>query len=38
MNRVHARTSHPIRPDPARAEFHRAVICWTADDGTGHPG
>ncbi|KAI3895541.1 hypothetical protein MKW92_027463 [Papaver armeniacum] len=36
--RVHARLSHPIKTDPARPEFHRAVIRWTKNDGSGNPG
>ncbi|CAA6659812.1 unnamed protein product [Spirodela intermedia] len=38
MQRVQARTSHPLRADPGRPEFHRAVIRWVADDGCGRPG
>ncbi|XP_078434389.1 molybdopterin biosynthesis CNX1 protein / molybdenum cofactor biosynthesis enzyme CNX1 (CNX1) [Wolffia australiana] len=36
--RVQARICHPIRADPSRAEFHRAIIQWAANDGSGHPG
>lgn len=36
--RVHARLLHPLRGDPHRQEFHRAVIRWVPDDGSGRPG
>jgi gephyrin len=32
------RLSHPLREDPHRTEFHRAVIRWVLDDGSGRPG
>ncbi|OEL31921.1 Molybdopterin biosynthesis protein CNX1 [Dichanthelium oligosanthes] len=38
LQRVHARLSHPLRADPHRTEFHRAVIRWVLDDGSGRPG
>ncbi|XP_047066434.1 molybdopterin biosynthesis protein CNX1-like [Lolium rigidum] len=38
LQRVHARISHPLRADPHRPEFHRAVIRWVLDDGSGRPG
>ncbi|CAL5014364.1 unnamed protein product [Urochloa decumbens] len=38
LQRVHARLSHPLRSDPHRTEFHRAVIRWVLDDGSGRPG
>lgn len=36
--RVHARIAHPIKGDPFRPEYHRAVLKWARDDGTGRPG
>ncbi|KAK9734658.1 hypothetical protein RND81_04G155200 [Saponaria officinalis] len=36
--RVHARLEHPIKTDPARPEFHRAIIKWKFNDGSGSPG
>ncbi|XP_057441545.1 molybdopterin biosynthesis protein CNX1 isoform X2 [Lotus japonicus] len=36
--RVHARLQRPIKTDPFRAEYHRATIIWTDNDGTGSPG
>uniref|UniRef100_A0A0E0DJI3 Molybdopterin biosynthesis protein CNX1 n=1 Tax=Oryza meridionalis TaxID=40149 RepID=A0A0E0DJI3_9ORYZ len=38
LPRVHARLLHPLRGDPHRQEFHRAVIRWVPDDGSGRPG
>uniref|UniRef100_A0A453D5B2 Molybdopterin biosynthesis protein CNX1 n=2 Tax=Aegilops tauschii subsp. strangulata TaxID=200361 RepID=A0A453D5B2_AEGTS len=38
LQRVHVRISHPLRADPHRMEFHRAVIRWVLDDGSGRPG
>ncbi|CAM0902194.1 unnamed protein product [Alopecurus aequalis] len=38
LQRVHARISHPLRTDPHRPEFHRALIRWVLDDGSGRPG
>ncbi|VAH37451.1 unnamed protein product [Triticum turgidum subsp. durum] len=38
LERVHVRISHPLRADPHRMEFHRAVIRWVLDDGSGRPG
>ncbi|WVZ87537.1 hypothetical protein U9M48_034160 [Paspalum notatum var. saurae] len=38
VHRVHVRLSHPLRADPHRTEFHRAVIRWVLDDGSGKPG
>ncbi|OVA02942.1 Molybdopterin binding domain [Macleaya cordata] len=35
---VHARLAQPIKTDPVRPEFHRAIIRWKADDGSGNPG
>ncbi|KAK4855344.1 hypothetical protein QYF36_006283 [Acer negundo] len=36
--RVQARLLQPVRTDQARPEFHRAVIKWKVDDGSGNPG
>ncbi|KAK2641092.1 hypothetical protein Ddye_022855 [Dipteronia dyeriana] len=36
--RVQARLLQPVRTDRARPEFHRAVIKWMVDDGSGNPG
>ncbi|GMG98373.1 hypothetical protein Nepgr_000213 [Nepenthes gracilis] len=36
--RVHARTEGPIKPDPMRPEFHRAIVKWRPNDGSGTPG
>jgi gephyrin len=38
LQRVHVRLSHPLRADPHRTGFHRAVIRWVLDDGSGRPG
>ncbi|KQJ85115.1 hypothetical protein BRADI_5g24930v3 [Brachypodium distachyon] len=38
LQRVHVRLSHPLRADSHRPEFHRAVIRWVLDDGSGRPG
>uniref|UniRef100_A0A0D9ZRY1 Molybdopterin biosynthesis protein CNX1 n=1 Tax=Oryza glumipatula TaxID=40148 RepID=A0A0D9ZRY1_9ORYZ len=38
LPRVHTRLLHPLRGDPHRQEFHRAVIRWVPDDGSGRPG
>lgn len=38
LQRVHVRLSHPLRADPHRTEFHRAIIRWVLDDGSGRPG
>ncbi|XP_066348312.1 molybdopterin biosynthesis protein CNX1-like isoform X2 [Miscanthus floridulus] len=38
LQRVHVRLSHPLRADSHRTEFHRAVIRWVLDDGSGRPG
>ncbi|KAF3336319.1 molybdopterin biosynthesis protein CNX1 isoform X1 [Carex littledalei] len=35
---VHARIAHPIKGDPFRPEYHRAVLKWALNDGTGRPG
>ncbi|XP_011043834.1 PREDICTED: molybdopterin biosynthesis protein CNX1 isoform X1 [Populus euphratica] len=36
--RVQARLHQPIKADPVRPEFHRAIIRWKANDGSGNPG
>ncbi|CAH9133205.1 unnamed protein product [Cuscuta epithymum] len=38
LPRVQARLKQSIKPDPARPEFHRAVISWQSNDGSGLPG
>lgn len=36
--RIHARLEHPIKTDPSRPEFHRAIVTWKENDGSGNPG
>ncbi|KAG7556003.1 MoaB/Mog-like domain superfamily [Arabidopsis suecica] len=36
--RVRARLQEPIKSDPIRPEFHRAIIKWKDNDGSGTPG
>ncbi|XP_048504321.1 molybdopterin biosynthesis protein CNX1 isoform X2 [Beta vulgaris subsp. vulgaris] len=36
--RVHVRLEQPLKTDPARPEFHRAIITWKENDGSGNPG
>uniref|UniRef100_A0A7N2KL67 MoaB/Mog domain-containing protein n=1 Tax=Quercus lobata TaxID=97700 RepID=A0A7N2KL67_QUELO len=36
--RVQARLQQPIKTDLARPEFHRAIIRWEVNDGSGNPG
>ncbi|MED6168321.1 calnexin Cnx1 [Stylosanthes scabra] len=36
--RVQARLRQPIKTDPFRPEYHRAIVTWTDNDGTGSPG
>ncbi|KAM7522773.1 hypothetical protein LguiA_012675 [Lonicera macranthoides] len=38
LPRVHARLTQPLKTDPRRPEFHRAVITWEMNDGSGFPG
>ncbi|XP_077227807.1 molybdopterin biosynthesis CNX1 protein / molybdenum cofactor biosynthesis enzyme CNX1 (CNX1) [Tasmannia lanceolata] len=38
LQRVHARIAKPIKTDPIRTEFHRAIIRWELNDGSGDPG
>ncbi|CAN1187323.1 Molybdopterin biosynthesis protein CNX1 [Linum perenne] len=36
--RVHAILHQPMKTDPVRPEFHRAIVKWKANDGSGNPG
>ncbi|XP_057953421.1 molybdopterin biosynthesis protein CNX1 isoform X2 [Malania oleifera] len=36
--RVQACLLQPIKTDPVRPEFHRAIIRWEVNDGSGNPG
>lgn len=36
--RVQVRLLQPIKTDPVRPEFHRAIIRWIENDGSGNPG
>ncbi|KAF8379073.1 hypothetical protein HHK36_028500 [Tetracentron sinense] len=36
--RLHARLVQPIKTDSVRPEFHRAIIRWKVNDGSGNPG
>ncbi|KAI7982777.1 Molybdopterin biosynthesis protein CNX1 [Camellia lanceoleosa] len=38
LTRVHARLKQSIKPDPVRPEFHRSIIRWEVNDGSGSPG
>ncbi|KAL8201785.1 hypothetical protein R6Q57_010932 [Mikania cordata] len=38
LPRVNAYLKHSIRTDPARKEFHRAIIKWEKNAGLGFPG
>jgi gephyrin len=38
LPRVHARIAHPIKGESFLPEYHRAVLKWALDDGTGRPG
>ncbi|XP_019199193.1 PREDICTED: molybdopterin biosynthesis protein CNX1 isoform X2 [Ipomoea nil] len=38
LPRVQARLKQSIKSDPARPEFHRAIISWQLNDGSGLPG
>ncbi|KAM3324298.1 molybdopterin biosynthesis protein CNX1-like [Capsicum chacoense] len=38
LPRVQARLKHSVKPDPLRPEFHRAVISWQLNDGSGYQG
>ncbi|GAB2214818.1 hypothetical protein Droror1_Dr00019182 [Drosera rotundifolia] len=36
--RVHARIQKPLWTDPVRQEFHRVIVKWSLNDGSGLPG
>ncbi|KAE8734805.1 Molybdopterin biosynthesis protein CNX1 [Hibiscus syriacus] len=36
--RVQARLQQPLKSDPIRPEFYRAIIRWEVNDGSGNPG
>lgn len=36
FNKVKARLAHPIKLDPVRPEFHRAVLTWSNDQTPGY--
>ncbi|KAJ0026011.1 hypothetical protein Pint_07026 [Pistacia integerrima] len=36
--RVQARLLQPVKTDRVRPEFHRAIIRWKSNDGSGNPG
>ncbi|XP_049399476.1 molybdopterin biosynthesis protein CNX1 isoform X1 [Solanum stenotomum] len=38
LPRVQARLKHSVKTDPHRSEFHRAVISWQLNDGSGYQG
>ncbi|KDP42916.1 hypothetical protein JCGZ_23858 [Jatropha curcas] len=38
LMRLQVRLNQPIKTDPIRPEFHRAIIRWKANDGSGTPG
>ncbi|KAK9280583.1 hypothetical protein L1049_014277 [Liquidambar formosana] len=38
LPRVQARLQQPIKTDTVRPEFHRAIITWKDNDGSGNPG
>lgn len=38
LPRVHARLKHPIKTDPVRPEFHRAILSWELDESNGIHG
>ncbi|PHU29421.1 Molybdopterin biosynthesis protein CNX1 [Capsicum chinense] len=38
LPRVQARLKHSVKTDPLRPEFHRAVISWQLNDGSGYQG
>ncbi|KAF9676313.1 hypothetical protein SADUNF_Sadunf09G0125800 [Salix dunnii] len=38
LMRVQACLHQPIKADPVRPEYHRAIIRWKANDGSGNPG
>ncbi|KAI4382195.1 hypothetical protein MLD38_008190 [Melastoma candidum] len=38
LPRVQARLQQSIRTDPSRPEYHRSIIRWLENDGSGNPG
>ncbi|KAL4193081.1 hypothetical protein AMTRI_Chr06g175130 [Amborella trichopoda] len=38
LQRVQVRIAEAIKADPIRPEFHRAIITWEHNDGSGNPG
>ncbi|XP_020592276.1 molybdopterin biosynthesis protein CNX1 [Phalaenopsis equestris] len=38
LTRVHARIAQQIRTSADRPEYHRAIVRWEFDDGSGTPG
>ncbi|KAE9462407.1 hypothetical protein C3L33_05684, partial [Rhododendron williamsianum] len=38
LPRVHARLKRSVKTDPVRPEFHRSIISWEVNDGSGNPG
>ncbi|KAK1314616.1 Molybdopterin biosynthesis protein CNX1 [Acorus calamus] len=38
LQSVQARISHPLKTDTTRPEFHRAILKWELNDGSGNPG
>ncbi|KAA8544413.1 hypothetical protein F0562_022425 [Nyssa sinensis] len=38
LPRVHTRLKQSLKTDPVRPEFHRAIIRWEVNDGSGSPG
>lgn len=38
LQRVHTRIAQPISADSIRPEYHRAIIRWELDNGSGTPG
>ncbi|XP_052180788.1 molybdopterin biosynthesis protein CNX1 isoform X2 [Diospyros lotus] len=38
LPRVQARLKQSVKTDPVRPEFHRAIVRWEVNDGSGSPG
>ncbi|KAJ0962934.1 hypothetical protein J5N97_028056 [Dioscorea zingiberensis] len=38
LQRVHTRLAQPIKANSSRPEYHRGIIRWELDDGSGMPG
>ncbi|KAG5566421.1 hypothetical protein RHGRI_002109 [Rhododendron griersonianum] len=38
LPRVRARLKRSVKTDPVRPEFHRSIISWEVNDGSGNPG